>query len=101
MLKFICILTLIALISISSKYYTRVMPLQSACPHHVIGICLICASIEEQKAKIAACTHAWRVIKDLAPGVACDFGLPIHNAGLDGHFCTVCHAIVCNGCFMG
>jgi hypothetical protein len=37
--------------------------------------------------------------------VTCDFSLPTHNvaANLNSviHFCEVCQAVICSGCFVG
>jgi len=38
-------------------------------------------------------------------GVACDFNLPGHTAATTAdaitHVCSLCHAVVCSGCYVG
>ena len=80
-------------------------PLVSVCAHGIVGVCAICIQIK-QHATIAACTHTWIKFTDPAMiGVACDFSLPSHTAATTStavtHVCSVCHAVICSGCFVG
>jgi cytochrome c oxidase subunit 1 len=82
-----------------------VIPLFSVCVHGITGVCTLCVEAT-QKATIGACTHSWDKFTDPSMvGVACDFGDSNHTAAttLDAivHVCSICHAIVCSGCYVG
>jgi cytochrome c oxidase subunit 1 len=77
-------------------------PLVNPCVHGLVGACILCI----QAAKIGACTHSWVKFTDPSMvGVACDFSLPGHTAAttVDAitHVCSLCHAVVCSGCYVG
>ena len=79
-------------------------PLVSPCAHGVVGLCALC--IQAKQATIIACTHSWMKFTDPTMlGVACDFSLPPHTAAPTvnaiTHVCSLCHAVVCSGCYVG
>jgi cytochrome c oxidase subunit 1 len=81
------------------------LPLGTACIHNITGFCLLCH--QAKIATIANCTHTWKVLSadPSLLSVTCDFSLPTHNvaANLNSviHFCEICQAVICSGCFVG
>ena len=81
------------------------LPLGTACIHNITGFCLLCH--QAKIATIANCTHTWKVLATDPSllSVACDFNLPTHNVAnnLNSviHFCEICQAVICSGCFVG
>jgi len=81
------------------------LPLTTACIHNITGFCQLCYNIK--LAQIAQCTHTWKILV-ADPNllhVNCDFNLPIHsvanNLNSVVHFCEICQAVICSGCFIG
>jgi heme/copper-type cytochrome/quinol oxidase subunit 1 len=96
------IISFIKSLSIQKVQSFIVRPLINPCVHGLVGACVLCV----HAAKIGACTHSW--VKFTNPsmvGVACDFSLPGHTAATTTdaitHVCSLCHAVVCSGCYVG
>jgi cytochrome c oxidase subunit 1 len=96
------IISFVKSLSIQKVQSFIVRPLINPCVHGLVGACVLCV----QAAKIGACTHSW--VKFTNPsmvGVACDFSLPGHTAATTTdaitHVCSLCHAVVCSGCYVG
>ena len=94
----------VKLLSIKKVQTFVIIPLISPCVHGVVGLCALC--IQAKQSTIAACTHSWMKFTDPTMlGVACDFSLPPHTAATTTnaitHVCSLCHAVVCSGCYVG
>jgi len=81
------------------------LPLGTTCIHNITGFCTLC--YQAKIAMIANCTHTWKVLATdpALLAVSCDFNLPTHNVATNLnsviHFCDICQAVVCSGCFVG
>ena len=80
------------------------LPLSTACIHGLTTMCMLCYNAKQ--IQIINCTHVWKSMSDLSLlNVACDFNLPLHTAAITTnsivHFCEICQAIACSGCFVG
>jgi len=96
------IISFVKSLSIQKVQSFIVRPLISPCVHGLVGACVLCI----HAAKIGACTHSWVKFTDPSMvGVACDFSLPGHTAATTTdaitHVCSLCHAVVCSGCYVG
>lgn len=96
------IISFVKSLSIQKVQSFIVIPLINPCVHGLVGTCVLCI----QAAKIGTCTHSWVKFTDSNMiGVACDFNLPDHTAAATSnaitHVCSLCHAVVCSGCYVG
>lgn len=96
------IISFVRSLSIQKVQSFIVRPLINPCVHGLVGTCVLCI----HAAKIGACTHSWVKFTDSNMiGVACDFNLPDHTAATTTnaitHVCSLCHAVVCSGCYVG
>ncbi len=96
------IISFVKSLSIPKVQSFIVRPLINPCVHGLVAACVLCT----HAARVGACTHSWVKFTDPGMvGVACDFNLPGHTAATTAdaitHLCSLCHAVVCSGCYVG